>query len=259
MKKMTRYMITVCIIFIMASAIFPSRVMAAPLGMSYAKRLGYGLTKKQVNAGAHFNMGLTKKMLGGGKITKVTSSNKKMIKQIKLYRGYFQFVVKKYGKTTFTITVKKSKNTTQKYKCNFTSAKYSNPVSSVKIGSGSNLAGEFNKDITCHKYRTVKYGNNLVSEKIAVKPKNGWKVNSIVYSYYDQMKKKSIQKNIKNNSAIKYYYFSSAIDGTEFKNSNGTVQICLKNKKTAVEQTLFIYSYITCETAPDSMDIPTEN
>ena len=86
-------------------------VSAAPEGIPYEKNICRGV-REELSGGAAFNMNIPDKMLQGGKIVKVTSSKKNVVKHIEISseKKSFQFVTRKYGKTTFTITVKTAKN-----------------------------------------------------------------------------------------------------------------------------------------------------
>ena len=224
MKKIISILMTICLVSALTLAATPTCVSASALGIPYAQNTGCGLTAQEVKAGGFFRMFFPQKKLAGGRIAKVTSSNKKVAGQIKIdTASTFTFIVKKYGKTTFTITVKTGNKKTKTYKCNFIAAKYVCPVSSIKLGTSSNLASKFKNGIIYDHRRPT----GATAAKISVKPKTGWMVTSITHSYYD---KRSINKNIKNNSTIKYpndpLYESIYID--------------LKNKKNGIIQSLVI-------------------
>lgn len=224
MKKFISILTTICLVFTLALVATPTRVYAGPLGIPYAQNTGCGLTAQAVKAGGFFRMFFPEKDLAGGKITKVTSSDKKVARQIEIdTTSTFTFIVKKYGKTTFTITVKTGKKKTKTYKCNFKAAKYICPISSVRLGTSSNLASKFKNDITS----TYERPTGATAAKISVKPKTGWTVTSITHSYYD---KRSINKKIKNNSTIKYP------NNTLYE----SIYIDLKNKKNGMVQSLVI-------------------
>ena len=224
MKTDIRFFIVLCLIVV--SITCSVDVFAAPLGITYEKNICHGV-REDIKSGAAFNMNIPDKMLQGGKIVKVTSSKKNVVKQIEISseKKSFGFTTRKYGKTTFTITVKTAKNKNKKYKCNFSTVKYSNPFSSIQLGTSGNLAPEFEKSDYYSYYCTAP------SEKISIRPKAGWKVVSMSYWYYDQEKGKSVGKNIQNNSSITYHY------------SPGSSSICIrmKNNKKGVEQSIILF------------------
>lgn len=224
MKKFISILTIMCLVFTLTLAATPTHVSANALVIPYAKNAGYGLTVQQIQIKDGFIiwMSLPKQKLASGKITKVTSSNKKVATQIKIRNAsMFTFIAKKYGKTTFTITVKTGKKKTKNYKCNFTVSKYNCPVSSIKFGASGNLASKFKNIFVSHYERPA----GIATAKVSIKPKSGWEITSITHSYYD---KKSISKKIKNNSTIKYH------------DDNDTISINLKNKKSGVVQSLYI-------------------
>lgn len=230
MKKVINLLTSVCLALILILEIMPVRVSASAMGLLYAKNIGVGVTEELAKNGAFLAMGFPEKKLEGGKIVKVSSSNKKLVTKIEISQSSmhqnstFNFIVKGYGKTTFTITVKTGRNKLKKYKCNFSAVKYNCPVSSVTLGESENFASEFKNDIS------LRYNRALESnaEKISIKPKNGWKLTSITHFYYDQ---KQYRETIKNNSIIEYH--ENAL--------NEEIYIDLKNKRNGVSQTLVIY------------------
>ena len=237
MKTDIRFFIVLCLIVV--SITCSVDVSAAPEGIPYEKNICRGV-REELSGGAAFNMNIPDKMLQGGKIVKVTSSKKNVVKHIEISseKKSFQFVTRKYGKTTFTITVKTAKNKNKKYKCNFSTVKYSNPLTSIQFGTSGNLASEFKKsDVYRHKC-TAPSGKIPASEKISIKPKSGWKLVSMSYWYYDQEKGRSVGRNIKNNSTIKYHYSS---EPTDWWNTNGSsIGIHMKNDRKGVQQTLML-------------------
>lgn len=230
MKKMISFLMSMCLVLTLVLAILPTRVSASAMGLLYTKNIGVGLTEELAKNGAFFAMSLPEKKLEGGKIVKVSSNNKKLVTKIEMSQSSmhqnstFNFIVKGYGKTTFTITVKTGKNKLKKYKCNFSAVKYNCPVSSVTLGESENFASEFKNDIS------LRYNRALESnaEKISIKPKNGWKLTSITHFYYDQ---KQYRETVKNNSIIEYH--GNALDEQ--------IYIDLKNKRSGVSETLVIY------------------
>ncbi len=230
MRRIISFLMSMCFVLTLVLAVLPTHVSASAMGVPYAKNTGVGLTAEQVKNGAFLAVSLPEKKLEGGKIVKVSSSNKKMITKIEISQvlvyqhSMFNFIVKSYGKTTFTITVRTGKNKLKKYKCNFSAVKYNCPVSSVTLGESENFASEFKNDIS------LRYNRALESnaEKISIKPKNGWKLTSITHFYYDQ---KQYRETIKNNSIIEYH--ENAL--------NEEIYIDLKNKRNGVSQTLVIY------------------
>lgn len=230
MKKVISFLMSMCFVLTLVLTVLPTCVSASAIGLLYAKNIGVGLTEELAKNGAFFAMSLPEKKLEGGKIVKVSSSNKKMITKIEMSQSLmrqdstFNFIVKGYGKTTFTITVQTGRNKLKKYKCNFSAVKYNCPVSSVTLGSSENFASELKNDIS-FRYNRAPESN---AEKISIRPKNGWKLNSITHFYYDQ---KQYRETIKNNSMIKYH--ENAL--------NEEIYINLKNKRNGVSQTLVIY------------------
>lgn len=223
MKKSISILTTICLISALILAATPIHVSANPLIIPYAKNTGCGLTAEQmqVKDGVMIHVSLSKKELAGGKITKVTSSNKKVAAQTKIVKpSLFTFITKKYGRSTFTITVRTGKKKTKKYKCNFTVAKYNCPVSSIKIGPSSNLAPKF-KNNTASNYKRP---SGASVAKVSVRPKNGWEITSITHTYFD---KKAFIKKIKNDSTVRYH-------------DNDTISIHLRNKKNGVVQSLYL-------------------
>lgn len=224
MKKISSILMTLCLVIALTLAATPTHVSANALIIPYAKNTGYGLTAQQlqIKGGFKIHMSLPKSKLAGGKIAKVTSSNKKVAAQIKIaHTSTFTFIVKKYGKTTFTITVKTGKKKSKNYKCNFTSAKYNCPVSSIKLGTSGNLASKFKSSFIFGYERPA----TAATAKVSIKPKSGWAISSITHACHD---KKTFNNKIKNNSTIKY---NDGSDG---------ISIHLKNKKNGVIQSLYI-------------------
>lgn len=128
-------------------------------------------------------MGCTK----ASQIKKLKCSNKNM--KVSAKDGYIRVDYgKKAGKATITCTVKGVK-----LKTTFTVKKYTNPVSSIKIGS-KNYTSSFAKN-------TYTYTSKKVSKKtLSVKAKKGWTIKSVsVYnggSKYYNVNKSSYSKKI---------------------------------------------------------------
>lgn len=109
----------------------------------------------------------------GNHKAKATSSKPK-IATVKITDGFVMVTPKKAGKTTLTITVDK-----KKYTCKLTVSKYTNPISSVKIGKTTIAGKKFNKQA----YATLKY-SKFAKKNTAVKfkLKKGWKITGIYYA-----------------------------------------------------------------------------
>lgn len=224
MKKIISILTAMCLAVTLTLAATPAHVSANTLTIPFAKNTGYGLTAQQlhIKGGFKIYMSLPESKLAGGKIAKVTSSNKKVATQIQISQtSTFAFIVKKYGKTTFTITVKTGKKKTKNYKCNFTSAKYNCPVSSITLGRSGNLASKFKNGFVF----TYERPATAAAAKVSIKPKSEWEITSIMHAYHD---KKSFNKKIKNNSTIKYHA------------DNDTISIHLKNKKNGAIESLYL-------------------
>ena len=102
----------------------------------------------------------------------------------------FAFIVKKYGKTTFTITVKTGKKKAKNYKCNFTSAKC------VDVGHNSK-SGQLGDGTTEDRHRPVKIDfvqsmTPYPSETPKPKPVNGKNLKA-GKAYYNVPKKGTAQ------------------------------------------------------------------
>lgn len=94
--------------------------------------------------------------------------------------GYAEFTLtlKKEGTTNLTIVADK-----KTYKCKLTVKKYTNPISSIKIGSKTISGSKWNKmDLYNLKYNDFK----LKKSKITVKLKSGWKLDNGGYMDYFQ-------------------------------------------------------------------------
>lgn len=81
MKTDIRFFIVLCLIVV--SITCSVDVFAAPLGITYEKNICHGV-REDIKSGAAFNMNIPDKMLQGGKIVKVTSSKKNVVKQIEI-------------------------------------------------------------------------------------------------------------------------------------------------------------------------------
>lgn len=141
-----------------------------------------------------------------GKIQKLTSSNKKVLTVSKEYNKDIKehlilLTAKKAGTSTVSFTVKYGK-TTQKFKCRVTVKKYSNALSSYKLG-GKSITSKFAKKPE-YNLKFSSYKNKKL--KISVKPKKGWALAGIEYF------NGKTYKDLKNNASVKITRRYSMID-----------------------------------------------
>lgn len=164
---------------------------AAPVNKQAYKK---SLTISNVDKYIEIDMG--KKAKGAKEIT-VKSSKKSVIKPASGWKSVY-VNVKKTGKATLTIKVKK-KSGTKTYKCKLKVVKYKKPVTKFTLGA-RNYAGSFSKGT----YGMIR--NASASAKLSVKAAKGWKVKKIKYtaSAYNRASRKytNISKTLKNGKNV---------------------------------------------------------
>lgn len=149
----------------------------------------------------------------GKKNVRVKSGNSK-IASVKVKNGVATVKAKRAGKTI--ITVKKG---SKSYNCELTVAKYTNPISSVKIGKTTISGKKFNKNA----FTDVRYFN-YANKKVPVrfKLKKGWKLVSVDYAKRNWQKGENFRNGAKVRIAggtgfkISAYVMNTATEQTEF-------------------------------------------
>ena len=157
------------------------------------------------------------------KVVKITQS-KKILKNIKTEvrdegserNITLSFVPKKAGTTTLSITVN-SNGKKKVHKLKIVILKYNNPVNTLKIGN-KNYAGIFKKS----EFRYVSKPKKDKNVKLQIKPKKGYTLDTIFYSY---MKKDGTigTQILKNGQKFKFraksiqlqIYFRKEVEGIE--------------------------------------------
>lgn len=157
-----------------------------------------------------------KNMPSNGKITKVSSSNKK-VAAISVGDNDVRIKPLKAGTSTVKVTVKTGRTLTT-FTSNLTVYKWSNPVSSYKIGS-KQFKNKF-KNTNVYNY---KLGNNRTLD-FNVKAKTGWKITS--FTYYD-----------KNGNSKSYLNSTKQI----MPEKGGSVQINFTSQKTGLIENIVIW------------------
>ena len=157
-----------------------------------------------------------KNMPSNGKITKVSSSNKK-VAAVSVVDNTVRIKPLKAGTSTIKVTVKTGRILTT-FTSNLTVYKWSNPVSSYKIGS-KQLKSKF-KNTNVYNY---KLGNKRTLD-FNVKAKTGWKITS--FTYYD-----------KNGNSKSYLNSTKQI----MPEKGGSVQINFTSQKTGLIENVVVW------------------
>lgn len=157
-----------------------------------------------------------KNMPSNGKITKVSSSNKK-VAAVSVVDNTVRIKPLKAGTSTVKVTVKTGRILTT-FTSNLTVYKWSNPVSSYKIGS-KQLKSKF-KNTNVYNY---KLGNKRTLD-FNVKAKTGWKITS--FTYYD-----------KNGNSKSYLNSTKQI----MPEKGGSVQINFTSQKTGLIENVVVW------------------
>lgn len=149
----------------------------------------------------------------------VASSNKSIVKTIKKSKNnIYLLTCRKQGKTTITFSFKVTKGQkTKKIKRRFvlTTAKYQNPIESLKVGNWT-CADTVSLNLDQRIPRALLNGNNL-----DLKLKNNWKVYSFVS--YDKTDRKTKTKSLAPTLDTECHY-----------------EIVVRNSKTAAKETITI-------------------
>ena len=123
-----------------------------------------------------------------GKITKVTSSNPKVVKAsvAEYSNSTIELYVKKTGKATVKVKIKAGKKT-YNLKCSVVVRNYVSPISSLKIGNK-----QYKSSVSKLDYFSIKYKKNS-KYKISVKCKKNWQLTHI--GFFEGSKYKTIKNN----------------------------------------------------------------
>lgn len=219
-KRSRVFVLIAAMIFIMGAA-FPSQAASVRISPNTVNQIR---TYKPIsksgdpNVGAIIIEGCTKK----SQIKKLKSSNPSIVK-VTARDGYIDLKFgKKTGKVKITCTVKGKKLSTY-----YTVKKYTNPLSTFKIGNKS-FVSKFNKTDVY----TQKSGHK--NKILKLKAKKGWKIQSVMVlntapgvKFY-KVNKSSFSKKITLNAGV---------------HSSGEIQVAMYNSKTKVSELVRFVKY----------------
>lgn len=206
MKKISKKLLCLIMTTALLVTALPATLVSAAEKPSFAKTIS--LSTVETSGYVVGNISST------AKITNLKSSKKSVVAVRKEYyketkQHIIWFEPKKPGTSTVSFKVKQGSKTTT-IKCKVKVHKYSNPISSLKIGS-KNVKSSFNdKTYTTLKYS--KYKNK--SMKVSLKLKDGWKVYNNKFNYYNGKTLKEIKfgkkvKITKKNSSISFSAYNT--------------------------------------------------
>ena len=191
----------------------------------YAGTMKYGkkITVSIQNSVVMVDFG--KKAKGAKDIT-VTSSNKKVAKGLGFNKEEKQLALEIKKKGTAKLTFKiKTKSGTKTYKATLKAVAYKNPAKKITLG-GKNITKKFKS----HVYYDYKLKGKKA--KISIKGNKGWKVKTIVHTYYTDDFTNYHVKKVKNGGTIKWA-----------KNDSDTVIVTMYNKSKNQTESLLIIGY----------------